>query len=80
MPVRKVFALDELHLVTGVFQKIYKVCKLLFPCIDIWASETGCKSQGYHVGVFTGGEVKKMLEKMGILYNLAQEQTNFHAL
>ena len=38
--VRFVFALDELHLVTGVFQKIYKSCKKIFPCIDNWASQT----------------------------------------
>ena len=78
--VRFVFALDELHLVTGVFQKIYKSCKEIFPCIDNWASQTDCKSQGYHGGVFTGGDVKKMLENTGILYNLAEEQTNFHCL
>ena len=30
VPVRKVFALDELQLVTGVFQKLYKVCKQFF--------------------------------------------------
>ena len=80
MPVRKVFALDKLHLVTGVFQKMYKVCKLLFPSIDNWASHTGCKYQGYHGGVFTGGDVKKMLENTGILYNMAQEQNNFPVL
>ena len=53
---------------------------MLFPCIDNWASQTDCKSQGYHGGVFTGGDVKKMLENTGILYNMAEEQTNFHCL
>ena len=36
--------------------------------------------QGYHSGTFTRGDVKKMLEKIGILESMAREESNMIAL
>ena len=36
--------------------------------------------QGYHSGTFTGGDVKKLLENIGILENMAGEESNFTAM
>jgi len=79
-PIRQHVALDELHMLTGGFQKLYYVGKTHFSSMDTWARLSGCKSQGYHGGIFTGGDVKKMLENIGILENLAREQCNFTIL
>ena len=36
--------------------------------------------QGYHSGTFTGGDVKKMLENIGILENMTRDESNFTAM
>ena len=80
IPVRKRVAMDELHVMTGSFQKLHQSCKKHFPSIDKWAKKCGAMQQGYHSGTFTGGDVKKMLEKIGILENMAREESNMIAM
>ena len=80
VPVRKRIALDPLHCLTGCFQKLHKCCQTHFPSIEKWAKKCGAMQQGYHSGTFTGGDVKKMLENIGILENMAREESNFTAM
>ena len=80
IPVRKRVAIDQLHVMTGIFQKLHKCCKNHFPSIQKWAKKCGAMQQGYHSGTFTGGDVKKMLENIGILENMAIEDSNFTAM
>jgi hypothetical protein len=78
-PTRHVVAIDELHLLTGIFKDIYYGCKVHFPTMDRWPKQCGCHSQGYHGGVFTGGDSTLMLEQVGILENMARDEWNFTA-
>ena len=80
IPVRKRVAIDQLHVMTGTFQKLHKCCKNHFPSIEKWAKKCGAMQQGYHSGTFTGGDVKKMLENIGVLENMAIEESNFVAM
>ena len=77
VPVRTRIGIDELHVMTGTFQKLHQSCKKYFPSIEKWAKKCGAMQQGYHSGTFTGGDVKKMLENIGILENMAREESNF---
>jgi hypothetical protein len=79
-PTRHVLAIDELHLVTGIFKTIYYACKVFFPTMDRWPKKCGCQSQGYHGGVFTGGDSTLMLEQVGLLDNMAQGELNLTVL
>ena len=80
VPIRKRIALDPLHCMTGSFQKLHQCCKKHFPSIETWAKKCGAMQQRYHSGTFTGGDVKKMLENIGILENMALEESNFTAM
>ena len=44
-PIRQQVALDELHMLTGGFQKLYYVGKTHFSSMDTWARLSGSKSQ-----------------------------------
>ena len=79
-PVRRVVKIDELHLLQGNFMSLFNACKEVFISIVNWARKCNCKSQGYHGGVFTGGDVKKLLENVDILYNMARDEVSFVAL
>ena len=50
IPVRKRVAIDQLHVMTGSFQKLHKCCKNHFPSIEKWAKQCGAMQQGYHSG------------------------------
>ena len=39
IPVRNRIDLDQLHCMTGSFQKLHKCCKAHFPSIEKWAME-----------------------------------------
>ena len=80
VPVRTRVALDELHTLTGSFQKLHQCCQNHFPSIKKWAKKSGAMQQGYHSGTFTGGDVKKMLENIGVLENMAREESSWTAM
>ena len=46
IPVRTRVALDELHTLTGSFQKLHQCCEKLFPSIKKWAKKSGAMQQG----------------------------------
>ena len=48
--------------------------------MDRWPKQCGCQSQGYHGGVFTGGDSTLMLEQVGVLENMAIDEHNFTVL
>ena len=56
---RKRVAIDQLHVMTGTFQKLHKCCKKHFHSIKKWAKKCGAMQQGYHSGTLTEGDVKK---------------------
>ena len=62
VPVRTRIGIDELHVMTGTFQKLHQSCKKHFPSIEKWAKKCGAMQKGYHGGTFTGGDVKKCLK------------------
>ena len=66
IPVRKQVAIDQLHILTGTLQKLYQSCQKHFPSINKWPRKCGAMQQGYHSGTSTRGDVKKMLENVGI--------------
>ena len=80
IPVRKKVAIDQLYVMTGTFQKLHQCCQKIFPNIKYWAKRSGAIQQGYHSGTFTGGDVKKMLENIGILENMIREECNWNAM
>ena len=65
---------------TGSFQKLYQCCERNFPNITRWAKNSRAMQQGYHSGTLTDGDVKKMLENVGFLENVAREESNFTAM
>ena len=46
VPVRTRVALDELHTLTGSFQKLHQCCEKLFPSIKKWAKKSWAMQQG----------------------------------
>ena len=55
--------LDELHHLTGPFGKLYNSCKIYYPKIEEWSNEV-CFQKKYHGGTFTGGDCKRLLERI----------------
>ena len=51
---------DELHHLTGPFDKLYKCVLTIYPKISDWADKF-CDMKKYHGGTFIGGDCKKLL-------------------
>ena len=60
---------SELHLLMGVFNKIYQEMKLKWPNVDeMWSEKLFVRPVGYHGGsCFTGGDCRKLLQSVDSL-------------
>ena len=78
--VLAVFPPGELHLFTGLFNRMYDLCQKILSKdshsfnMSTWATACGLERSGQYGGQFTGNQCSKMLESLDILLSLANSQ------
>ena len=69
--------MDELHLLTGCFDKLYVTTMKHFPSIEKWPQGVLASQKAYNCGTFIGNDAEKLLENIGVLENMARKAENF---
>ena len=69
--------MDELHILTGCFDKLYVTAGKHETSIEKWPQKILASQKAYHGGTFIGNDAESLLINVGDLENIAREKGNF---
>ncbi len=78
--ILEVFPPGELHLLTGIFNRLYDLCQTILTKgghtfdVSTWATACGLERSGQYGGQFTGNQCSKLLDNLDLLSSLANSQ------